>query len=391
MADNGPEIIRPIPRRPFENKLAIPTPPSSESPPATPTPDLSLFSSQFLFPGLQQQGERPSLSRLQSFTNLTSPTLMGIYSPTTSHSDRAFFDRDETDTPWGTGAQTPIRRTSIDDATYELMVDRSRSLLNRRRSSIRSVETFGGSPPAPSAALVGLRACLLFLLGTGYGVLVTHFHDEQTHGSLPTGIIKPGYNWKYLTFWGAAGAFLGALLPWFDRVWDETFQGSGKHDQALSSDESDANTDLTLVVRAICTFVGIAFAIRKLAWDSTMQASATLALVNPLLWWLIDRSLPGFILSTAVGITGSLLLLGVDPEMMPPPSTSPFRNSSARVDAEITEPLVTLGGIASQQTVETGIWMLSVLFCSCVCFGNIGRRLMTAKSTAEKARWAGIQ
>lgn len=50
-----------------------------------------------------------------------------------------------------------------------------------------------------------------------------------------------------------------------------------------------------------------------------------------------------------------------------------------------------LGGLAKQETVETGMWMLSVLFCSCVCFGNIGRRLTWSRSAATKGRWAGVQ
>ncbi|KAI9167505.1 Protein NSG2 [Paramyrothecium foliicola] len=384
MADDGPQIVRPVPRRPFNTKLTTATPPSESSSPSSPAPEQQ--SSQLLFPESQQE-EQPSLSRLQSFTNLTAPTLLGIYSPESPNSDRAFFDRGETstpwgltesNTPWGTGAQTPIKRPNLDDATYELMVDRSH--LTRRRSSFREVENFGGSPQAPSVSSLTLRTSLLFLLGVGYGILVTHFHDEQGIGSLSTGIIRPGYNWKYLTFWGVAGALLGSLLPWFDGVWEESFERSSKgvatKEGEYSPKKEDASTDLALVVRAIGAFVGIAFAIRKLAWDSTMQASATLALVNPLLWWLIDRSLPGFLLSTAVGLTGSLFLLGVNPEMMPAPSTTPFRNSSIRAGADTEADFLTLGGIASQETVETGIWMLSVLFCSCICFGNIGRRLM---------------
>lgn len=115
--------------------------------------------------------------------------------------------------------------------------------------------------------------------------------------------------------------------------------------------------------------------------------SATLALVNPLLWWLVDRSMPGFLLSTAVGLTGSAFLLGVNPEMMPAPSASPFRNSSSRAGADE----FTLGGLASQQTVETGVWMLSVLFCSCVFFGNIGRRLAWSHSATARGRWGGVR
>lgn len=32
-------------------------------------------------------------------------------------------------------------------------------------------------------------------------------------------------------------------------------------------------------------------------------------------------------------------------------------------------------GYISYETVGVGAWMWSVLFCSCVCFGNIGRKL----------------
>lgn len=116
---------------------------------------------------------------------------------------------------------------------------------------------------------------------------------------------------------------------------------------------------------------------RKLAWTSTLQASATLALVNPLLWWILDRSSVGFIFSATVAIVGSAVLLGVNPDMMPAPSgflqrgVGAAANSSYGVDSEFYS---ALSGFASQETLEAGVWMLSILFCSCLCFGNIGRR-----------------
>jgi hypothetical protein len=102
-----------------------------------------------------------------------------------------------------------------------------------------------------------------------------------------------------------------------------------------------------------------------------MQASLTLALVNPVLWYLIDRSMPGFILSTAVGTTGAALLLVSNPDAMPSPATFSFLNRNSSVNPEhILQPT-----LVSRETIEGGIWIVSVLFCSCVCFGNIGRRL----------------
>lgn len=104
-----------------------------------------------------------------------------------------------------------------------------------------------------------------------------------------------------------------------------------------------------------------------------MQASLTLALVNPALWYLIDRSKPGLALSAAVGATGSAILLVSNSDLMPSPAT-PTRNctishQSAEHSDHGSENLVTRGNL------EAGIWIASVLFCSCVCFGNIGRRL----------------
>ncbi len=121
---------------------------------------------------------------------------------------------------------------------------------------------------------------------------------------------------------------------------------------------------------------------RKLPWASTMQASLTLALVNPFLWYLIDRSKPGFILSTAVGATGTALLLASNPDMMPSPATSTSGRNSTVQHTRLSNG--GLGGYISRESIEGGIWILSVLFCSCVCFGNIGRRLALSGAGSRK-------
>lgn len=114
-----------------------------------------------------------------------------------------------------------------------------------------------------------------------------------------------------------------------------------------------------------------------------MQASLTLALVNPVLWYLIDRSTPGLFLSTIVGAIGTAVLLGINADVMPNPAPtvrnfSMIRNSSATLLYSIRD-LSTLGAALSDyvdvERVEVAIWIISVLFCSCVCFGNIGRML----------------
>ncbi|ROT42797.1 hypothetical protein SODALDRAFT_375060 [Sodiomyces alkalinus F11] len=395
MSDDGPPLFRPVPRRPFKVNLEAPTSRDdrSPSPNSHHDADAPAASPQYNGFAATTPSESTSLSRTQSVINLTGSTLSWIYSPLSSSKDR--FGREELDSPWGTGAQTPIKRPNLDDATFEVMKQRS-ALRNKRSAHANPYSTLPSSPKSALASTVmfASRIVLLFLLGMGYGVLVTRLHDGQRWRALSVdGIINTGYNWTILVFWGAAGVLLGALLPWFDGVWERAFgdddaAAAGREDDSPDSEEDNRGTDWTLMVRGIGAFVGIVFAIRRLPWTSSLQASLTLALVNPFLWYLIDRSKPGFLLSAAVGLVGSAVLLGVNPDIMPTPSVMPHRNASA---SEIHEVPLSFGGFAKRETVEAGIWMLSVLFCSCVCFGNIGRRLaLSNQPTTSQGRLAEL-
>jgi hypothetical protein len=437
--DPGPRIFRPIPRRPFNLNFTSATPPDEDSAPTT--PQISANDLRFLDPRWQQQQQQQqqqkrngnggadvptpdadSLSRVTSFMNLTSSTLFGIYAPTTPGRDRpgSFDDRadDLATTPWGTGAETPAKPSGVDEETYKLMKDRSSA---PRRTP------FGGplSPTTPTsssrpsrtalASSLFLRATLLFALGVGYGVLVTRLPSRQNLSAFKQHLhpdSPPSLNWRYLTFWGLSGVALGSLLPWFDRVWEDTFGrhspssstrrrtiplrkntgpvSSGNEGLVATKEGAAPEADWALVVRGIGAFVGIVFAIRKLPWTSTMQVSLTLALANPFLWYLIDRSKPGFLLSAAVGVAGSAVLMSLNPEMMPAPAGALGGGISSNGTAAAGG-REALGGFASQETVEMGIWMLSVLFCSCVCFGNIGRRLALNSEAAARGRWGGVR
>ncbi|KAH8895076.1 hypothetical protein GQ53DRAFT_76593 [Thozetella sp. PMI_491] len=394
---DSPQIVRPIPRRPFNLNLVNATPPEEESTPTTPS--INANDLRFLDPRYQGQSQLPlddnshSLSRAASYMNLTSSTLFGIFSSSSLGRDR-FDDRDEPATPWGTGSMTPAYRPGMDDATYELMRERSRSQSARRPSFVsdRGKQEPEQATPA-SAASLSFRALLLFALGTGYGVLVSQLPSQQNLAALGVDTaLDAGFDWQYLAIWGVAGVLLGGLLPWFDRVWEDTF---GRGERALAKGASEEKqgspeTDWALVVRGIGAFVGIVFAIRRLPWASTLQVSVALALANPFLWYLIDRSKPGFLLSAAVSVAGSALLLSLKPDVMPAPS---YWSPSDPLDLNGTSSRrpESLGGFASQETVETTVWMVSVLFCSCLCFGNIGRRLALNRSAAARGRWGGVR
>lgn len=87
-----------------------------------------------------------------------------------------------------------------------------------------------------------------------------------------------------------------------------------------------------------------------------------------------------------VGLTGTaiMLLLGQHADSVafipsPPIVGGTGPNSSVRLGARGGR--VGAGGIGGgaesdyESTVGVATWFASVLFCSCVCFGNIGRKL----------------
>lgn len=371
-------------------------------------------------------------SRSRSVQNLTASTLFGIYSPTAFEGGGGGSNTNNNgssnNTPWGTGAQTPSMRQAGIESSFSSIPE------GDVVGAAAAVAAAGGVPseryrrytssmsPSPSrrrgrkAGVVSLlgRSLMLFGFGVAYGVIVTHLHDSSRLAPVRVEGIDQG-SWQYVLFWGVAGILLGSLLPWFDNVWEEAMGDDGEKGvsgarRGLSPNAGEEvgrrglAADWFTVVRSVGAFVGIAFAIvsvaffstvnlsvptdgwltgnfpllqRKLPWQSTLQVSLTLALVNPVLWYLIDRSKPGFMLSTVVGLAGMLVLLGINPEMVPPPATASAPSSMAAANSSSGDTVGwgALDGGISHEKIAVGTWIASVLFCSCVCFGNIGRRL----------------
>ena len=388
------QIFRPIPRRTFEL-----TPASTESSvPPSPSPEN-------INPDLLEAKSELSYtpSKTRSILNLTSSTLLGIYSPTGYEASR-----EEASTPWGTGAQTPSHRESVDasrpiPSSREWETVQTKVVSDRRRGGLRGyyIPLF-------------LRGLMLFAFGMAYGTIITHLHDSQDLVPVKVEGINRD-SWYYLLFWGLSGIAMGSLLPWVDGVWDNNVvttqpvraqdrrrrtssSGSDNDDDERSSGRfnNGLGADWNPVVRSIGAFVGIAFAIvrmpipslkvctddppqRKLPWQSTLQVSLTLALANPVLWYLVDRSKPGFLLSSLVGIAGTLALLGINPDIVPSPATPSPREilaNGSQHDMETSQ-------FITNETIGVWTWIASVLFCSCVCFGNIGRRLALGTPTRK--------
>ncbi|SPO00554.1 uncharacterized protein DNG_03302 [Cephalotrichum gorgonifer] len=355
MEQQSPPLFRPIPRRPFGVNLTSPTPPEDDPDPSAPAPPDLLTTPRLLSPRVSGSG---TVTRSESSLNLTSSALYGIYGPLSPNSD-PFRDEGDDDTPWGEGSQTPLRRPDLDEKTYALLRERSHAL----SVSMRTSPTEPEASHSRVAWSLLTRTGLLFLLGMGYGALVTRLRGgSESLSFLAEGaeedegdVLRLGY----LVAWGISGVALGALLPWFDGVWASAFREGGNPARGeQKANSSEAGTDWSHVVRSIGAFVGIVFALRKLPWVSTLQVSMALALANPFLWYLVDRTKPGFLLSAAVGLTGSLVLMGINPDMMPAPSlSSPLAGSWTDGSSADEDPAT--WGPPHRETLEMGIWMMA--------------------------------
>ncbi|KAL8874668.1 MAG: hypothetical protein Q9174_000008 [Haloplaca sp. 1 TL-2023] len=325
-------LLRPTPRRHFDLS------PSSSDPPTPRTP-----SQESRGPG-DANSDANSLSlsnRTRSILNLTSSTLFGIYAPADS-------SRDGTTTPWGSGIETPGLRPNVDDDKPPVMGTYEKPQMHRR-------------PSQPHVTLRNYyfpllsRILLLFLFGVAYGSLVTRLHDNQQIAPVKIeGIHR--YTWRYLIFWGIAGVLLGRLLPLIDVFWERTLG------DVEESGEASALTEKSELYQS------------KAEEGEGLHTSFE-TMVNPALWYLIDRSKPGFLLSAIVGITGTAVLLGINPGIVPTPSAPPSRSHATPAIDMSQKSFSCATKLVSNETIAVSTWIASVLFCSSVCFGNIGRRL----------------
>ena len=223
--------------------------------------------------------------------------------------------------------------------------------------------------------LVG-RVVALFGVGVLYAMLITHLHDKREMAPVKVNLDRS--SWTYLACWGLGGILLGEALPWADTFWAADEEEQEQEPQGEQNRKNAKGLEGWMdVVRSIGAFVGIAFAIRRLPWQSNLQLSLTLALANPAVWYLIDRSAPGFIVSTFVALGGTAVLLGTNPALVPSPTPlEVLKNLVARNGASsIVADGDLILGIFSEESVGVATWIASVFFVSAVCFGNIGRHL----------------
>jgi Insulin-induced protein (INSIG) len=251
-----PPIHRPVPRRTFEI-----TPASTDSShPPSPAPENS--NPELLMDRRNENSLSPS--RTRSILNLTASTLFGIYSGTGSEPGQ-----NEASTTWGTGAQTPSHRRSIDESSpleprllWKDNTTKPQLRFRKKRTGFR-----GYYLP------LAFQTVLLFGFGVAYGSIVTHLQESRKITPIPVPGVKRD-SASYHVVWGVIGVLLGNALPLVDSLWEDHLIDSSSetqphhHRAGSSSDQTRASfgdDDLGPMwysaVRSIGAFVGIAFAV----------------------------------------------------------------------------------------------------------------------------------
>lgn len=268
--DDEARALRPQARKPFDL-----TPSTGSSRPATPpTGD---DSSNADSSSAKEQDDLSSADRSRSIFDLTSPALLGIFSPTALEGSTS---------PGGTGAQTPTTRLNgaiSQDGEFEIAAEKAATELRNRveRPHIPRKHGFRGY-----VLPLIRRSVLLFIFGMAYGVIITHLHDDPRVTPFTMENTVAFGSWQYMAFWGMGGVALGNLLPWFDGAWENAFGADSRtpeYPQATQSTFGSApssrltNTDWIPMVRGIGAFVGVAFAIVS---DLTLIILSTIASDN---------------------------------------------------------------------------------------------------------------
>jgi hypothetical protein len=347
---------------------------------------------------------------------MTSSTLFGIYDDVGSSAASM------AETPSGTGAETPAHTgmgihawdsgMGSPDAGISMRTQARRGVPNGKVEDKRKAQSPRRSRHGVlKYTVLVAKLAALFLFGVTYGLIVSHLHDTRQLSAVHVeGMDRE--SWIYLASWGFFGVALGSLLPYIDLVWSGHSTMDYMQEKESEKDgQSPISEQINDVVRSVAAFVGIAFAIvscanlvppptiliflkRRLPWQSTLQLTLTLALVNPALWYILDRSKPGLSCSLIVtSILTSFIFLS-NPDVLPSPSLPAMTNAtqspttSSGSLAKTTPPSTIREGlfasVVSYDNLAVITWVGSVLFCSCVCFGSIGRRLAVLEDSNGK-------
>lgn len=262
------------------------------------------------------------LPNSKSFINLTHSALAGVFGSQVSLAELNGDVQSTTTTAAST--RQPSRTNSKQNLSSTEQIDDEELL----------------KMPTLSIFTLSVRIVALFVFGVVYGQFSRHLHDNHQITTYTLDIDQTG---AFSLLWGSQGIVLGFLLPFFDWMFPE-------RNRRLNAGKGGA--DWISIIRAAAAFMGIAYGVRKLSWTSTLQAAFYWGMVNPCLWFILDGTRNGFILSCMTAVIGTTVFAIIFPSHLP----------LSRLNEEY---------------IAVVTWVASVFFCCSICFGNIGRKLLT--------------
>ncbi|EJS41999.1 nsg2p [Saccharomyces arboricola H-6] len=142
---------------------------------------------------------------------------------------------------------------------------------------------------------------ILSLSGIAYHELSRNLHDNHLlHPEFASRPLLLGVkitNWLskgVLPDWlgyATDGVLLGSVIPILDNIFQtEVVKNSAHHDS------------LTSVIRSINAMLGVTFGIRKIQWNSSLQAAGAWGLLNVILWLFFDGSISMLLSCVCIGV-----------------------------------------------------------------------------------------
>ncbi|WPK24296.1 hypothetical protein PUMCH_001564 [Australozyma saopauloensis] len=299
------------------------------------------------------------MEKTDSVLNLTKPSLFGIYNSSTSDLNQENDQVEE----YLDGSELHI---NVKDANFA----RSRSGL---RESYTASQIGDAEKSAPGTSFFGIigRTTLMALAALAYNEVTRNIHSTHADGRgadinayllrflyllQPSQALVDKYNLdiseaKYVAYADYAfamileGVALSIVVPLLDNIMPLSCTRRLLSSNPTPTKRGNLATD---IVRSLIAFLGISYAIRNVAWKSSLQMALTWSLINPGLWLLLDGTINGFVASVLVAGGGSAIIYAQN---------------------------FALATMDTENLVTVFLFIGSFFFCGVIIFGKLGRYL----------------
>lgn len=294
-----------------------------------------------------------NMEKTDSVVNLTKPALYAIYNVDS------------------------VTNLNSEDGSNEYL-----NIANRKYSKdnieVEDVQAHMKTSSAKKYAELALKLAILTVSAYAYNEMTSHIHSEHLKinevsyeplyitNKVLNGFIQRFLIARYLPIpkndyitsvdkvvsLTLQGCLMGCIHPLMDSIMPPFLSKrllSSNPTPNKSSGYSNIANDL---IRASITFLGISYAIRKIEWNSFLQASIIWSLLNPGLWLLLDGTINGFIFSLLFAFLAFGSIYFQNPEV---------------IHAFIS--------FKQDDAIAICLLVASFFFCGLILFGKLGRFL----------------